>query len=69
MAAETARVTAEQKLQALRADLEQLRLHNDVILPAQAQRKAEELKARGQAAPVIEAIPQRTQTMVKAINT
>ncbi len=54
MAAETARVKAEQRLQELRAKLEKLRLHNDVVLPAQAKRKAEELKARGQAAPVLE---------------
>ncbi len=54
MAAETARARAEQQLQALRAELEKLRLHNDVVLPAEARRKAEELKARGEAAPAIE---------------
>jgi len=54
MAAETARMKAEQKLQELRAQLEKLRLHNDVVLPAEAQRKAQELKARGEAAPAIE---------------
>ena len=54
MAAETARVKAEQKLQELRAKLEKLRLHNDVVLPAEAKRRAEELKARGEAAPAIE---------------
>jgi flotillin len=54
MAAETARVTAEQRLQELRAELEKLRLHCDVVLPAEAQRKARELKARGEAAPAIE---------------
>ena len=54
MAAETARVKAEQRLQELRAELEKLRLYNDVVLPASAQRKAEELKARGQAAPAME---------------
>ena len=54
MAAETARAHAEQRLQELRAELEKLRLHNDVVLPATAKRKAAELKARGQAAPAIE---------------
>jgi len=54
MAAETARAKAEQELQRMRAELEKLRLHNDVVLPAQAKRKAEELKARGQAAPAVE---------------
>lgn len=54
MAAETARVKAEQRLQELRAKLEKLRLHNDVVLPAEANRKAEELKARGEAAPAVE---------------
>jgi flotillin len=54
MAAETARMVAEQRLQQLRAEMEKLRLHNDVVLPAEAQRKAAELKAAGQAAPAIE---------------
>ena len=54
MAAETARVRAEQKLQELRAQLEKLRLHCDVVLPANAQRQAAELRARGEAAPAIE---------------
>lgn len=54
MAAETARVRAEQRLQELRAELEKLRLHCDVVLPAEANRRAEELKARGEAAPAIE---------------
>jgi flotillin len=54
MAVETARSRAEQQLQKLRAELEKLRLHNDVVLPAEAKRKAEELKARGEAAPAVE---------------
>jgi flotillin len=54
MAAETARVKAEQKLQQLRSDLEQLRLRNDVVLPAEAKARAAELKAQGEAAPAIE---------------
>jgi flotillin len=52
--AETARSEAEQELQALRADLERLRLECDVFLPAEAQRLASEAKARGSAAPVVE---------------
>jgi flotillin len=40
MAVETARSRAEQRLQELRAELEKLRLHCDVVLPAEAQRKA-----------------------------
>ena len=54
MAAETARMKAEQSLQEKRARLEKLRLHNDVVLPAEANRRAEELKARGAAAPAVE---------------
>lgn len=54
MATETARVTAEQKLQQLRAELEQLRLRCDVVLPAEAKARAAELKAQGEAAPQIE---------------
>jgi flotillin len=54
IAAETERATAEQELQALRTELEKLRLQCDVILPAEAQRRASELKARGEAAPMLE---------------
>ncbi|TKD10381.1 flotillin family protein [Polyangium fumosum] len=54
IAAETERAVAEQELQALRAELEKLRLNCDVILPAEANRKAQELKARGEAAPTVE---------------
>ncbi|MBI4950411.1 MAG: flotillin family protein [Myxococcales bacterium] len=54
MAVETERARAEQRLQELRAELEKLRLYCDVVLPAEAQRKAAELKARGEAAPAIE---------------
>lgn len=43
---------AEQELQAARAELERLRLQADVILPAQAQRQAQEFLARGEAAPL-----------------
>jgi len=54
MAAETARAKAEQRLQELRADLEKLRLRNDVVQPAEAKARAAELKAAGEAAPAIE---------------
>jgi flotillin len=54
IAAETARSTAEQELQSLRGEAEKLRLHCDVVLPAEAQRTASQLKARGEAAPTVE---------------
>lgn len=54
IAAQTERALAEQELQSLRAELEKLRLHCDVVLPAEAQRKAAELRARAEAAPTVE---------------
>ena len=51
--AETARSIAEQELQELRKEYEQLRLACDVVLPAQAKRRAEELRAQGEAYPFI----------------
>jgi flotillin len=54
VAAETERSTAEQELQGLRAEFEKLRLECDVVLPAQAKRRAEELGAQGAAAPLVE---------------
>lgn len=54
IAPETARATAEQELQSLRAELAKLQLQCDVILPAEAHRRAAELQARGEAAPTIE---------------
>ncbi|AKT39009.1 uncharacterized protein CMC5_031550 [Chondromyces crocatus] len=54
IAAQTARAVAEQELQSMRAELERLRLHCDVVLPAEAQRRAGELRARGEAAPTVE---------------
>jgi len=54
IAAETARATAEQELQRLRAELEKLRLECDVVLPAEAARLAQEARARGEAAPLME---------------
>lgn len=44
------RAKAEQQLQALRAQLERLRLEADEVLPAEAQRQAKELRTRGEAA-------------------
>ncbi|NJO80714.1 MAG: flotillin family protein [Cyanobacteria bacterium RM1_2_2] len=44
----------EQTLQAVRTELERLRLEADTVLPAEAQRQAQELKARGKAAPLAE---------------
>lgn len=49
-----ARARAEQKLQKVRADLERLRLQAEQVLPAQASQKAQELRARGQAAATAE---------------
>ena len=54
IAAETARSSAEQELQRLRAELEKLRLECDVVLPAEAARLAQEARARGEAAPYVE---------------
>jgi flotillin len=54
VAAETARSEAEQELQALRADLERERLKVDVHIPAEANRRAAEAAAKGDAAPVVE---------------
>lgn len=53
MAAE-ARATSEQDFQELRRQLEQTRLHADVVLPAQAAQRAEALTARGRAAAIAE---------------
>jgi flotillin len=54
VAAETARATAEQELQRLRAELAKLYLQVETVLPAEAQAKAQAAKARGEAAPTIE---------------
>lgn len=51
-AALTARSTAEQKLQQIRSQLEALRLAADVVLPAEAQKKAAEMKSRSDAASI-----------------
>ncbi|MBD1997406.1 flotillin family protein [Leptolyngbya sp. FACHB-541] len=48
-AAQEARARAEQQLQTIRAELERLRLEADQVLPAEAERQAKELQARGEA--------------------
>lgn len=53
-AAEAARAEAEQDLQEIRAALEKLRLEADVVLPAEAERTAQEHLARGEAAYALE---------------
>lgn len=53
-AAKEARARAEQRLQSLRAELEKLRLEADEVLPAEAQRVAKTLQARGSAAVLAE---------------
>ena len=54
VAAETSRAIAEQELQRLRGELEQLRLQVETVLPAEAAAQARALRARGEAAPTIE---------------
>lgn len=49
-----ARARAEQLLQTVRAELERLRLEADEVLPAEADRQAQELLARGKAAALAE---------------
>lgn len=49
-AGKEARARAEQLLQTVRAELERLRLEADTVLPAEAERQARELQARGRAA-------------------
>jgi flotillin len=53
-AAKTARAQAEQALQKVRAELEQKRLQADVVIPAELQRAAEAILAKGAAAPTVE---------------
>ena len=49
-----ARAEAEQQLQEIRQGLEKLRLQSDVVLPADAERRAREFIAKGDAAPIEE---------------
>ncbi len=53
-AAKEARAKAEQLLQTVRAELERLRLEADEVLPAEAQRQAQELHSKGEAASLSE---------------
>jgi len=49
-----AKARAQQKLQKVRSELERLRLQAEEVLPAQAEQKARELRARGKAAATAE---------------
>ncbi len=49
-AAREARAKAEQELQQVRTELETLRLQTDQVLPAEASQRAQEFRARGEAA-------------------
>lgn len=53
-AAQEARAKAEQQLQTIRSQLERFRLEADEVLPAEAQKQAQELKAKGDAAALAE---------------
>jgi flotillin len=53
-AAKTARANAEQELQTVRGELEQKRLMAEVIIPAEIDRAARLLLAKGEAAPTVE---------------
>jgi flotillin len=54
VAAETARATAEQEMQKLRAELAKLQLQVETVLPAEANALAQSARARGDAAPTVE---------------
>ncbi|MEZ6189209.1 MAG: SPFH domain-containing protein [Planctomycetota bacterium] len=53
-AKQTARAVAEQELQAVRSELEGKRLQAEVVVRAEAETTARELRARGDAAPIAE---------------
>ncbi|MEC8382387.1 MAG: SPFH domain-containing protein [Myxococcota bacterium] len=53
-ASQQARASAEAQLQEVRRDVEILRLQADHVLPAEAEKKAEELRAKGDAATIEE---------------
>jgi flotillin len=53
-AGQQARAEAEQQLQAIRRELEQLRLQADVVIPAETEKRARELIAKGEAASIEE---------------
>lgn len=68
-AAREARAKAEQELQAIRAELEGIRLMADRVLPAEANKVAEEFRARGEAAIIRErgaAVSQALELMHEA---
>jgi flotillin len=68
-AGEQARAEAEHELQTIRRELEQLRLQADVVIPADTERQARELIAKGEAAPIQEngrALAQVLQMLAKA---
>ena len=54
VAGERAKAIAQQSLEAERIELEKKRLQADVVLPAQAELEARQLKARGDAAHIVE---------------
>jgi flotillin len=54
VAGDRARAVAEQSLQQERIELERRRLEADVVAPARAQKEADELEAKGDAAKIIE---------------
>lgn len=67
-AGEQARAEAEQELQQIRRELEQLRLQADVVIPADTERRARELIAKGEASPIEEngkALAQVLQMLAK----
>lgn len=53
-AAQEARARAEQELQQVRSVLEELRLQADKIIPAETMKRAREMQAKGNAAPIAE---------------
>ena len=53
-AAQAARALAEQDLQSVRREVERTRLQVEVVVPAEAQRQARELIAKGEASPLEE---------------
>lgn len=68
-AAREARAKAEQELQTIRAELEGIRLMADRVLPAEANKVAEEFRARGEAAVIRErgaAVSQALELMHEA---
>lgn len=68
-AGQQARYEAEMELQTIRRELEKLRLQADVEIPAETEKRARELLARGEAAPIEEdgkALAQALELLAKA---